>query len=298
MRFSAEACNAYGAKIAYRNYEVKPLSDRAFVAFYGRTPEEVSELWDLCSPHINKPKIRHLFWTLMFMKLYISQDVLCVMLDTTLPTLQKWTWVWIEAIAMRHHDVIRWEKRLRNLPKDAWCSITVDGTDFQIGEPVPFDKRWKSPKNNGASVKYEVAISIYSGDIVWIYGPHNGGKHDYRILKEKLKEKLGEEEMVEADAGYGYHGVAYVSDNCVRSRDDFQSEQEKREKSELRARHETCNRRFKTWGILKQAFRNNKKKHQFAFYAVAVMTQMSIDNGDVLFACEPTSMEKPKMYRI
>jgi hypothetical protein len=158
------------------------------------------------------------------------------------------------------------------------------GPDFQIRESTPFNKKWKSPKQKGASVKYEIGISIYSGDIVWIYGPHNGGKHDYTILKEKPANILEEGEMVETDAGYGYHGVAYVSDRIVRSRDDFASEQERMEKSELRARHETCNRRFKNWGILKQQFHKNKKKHQNVFYAIAVMTQLSIDSGSVLFS--------------
>lgn len=168
----------------------------------------------------------------------------------------------------------------------------------KIGEPIPFNKKWKSPKQQGASLKYEIAISIYSGDIVWIYGLHNGGKHDYSVLKEKLMKFLGAGEMLEADAGYGYHGDAYVSDRIVCSQDDFGSEEERREKSELRARHESCNRRFKQWGILKQQFRNNKKKHAMVFYAIAVMTQISIDNGDVLFACYPKTLQKKKIYKI
>jgi hypothetical protein len=47
----------------------------------------------------------------------------------------------------------------------------VDGTDFKAQEPYPFNRKWMSHKYKGAALKYEVAISIFSGDIVWIYGP-------------------------------------------------------------------------------------------------------------------------------
>jgi hypothetical protein len=297
MIYTADVVHQIGSDIACKRQNSKLLHLRKFVAFYGRTPEEVSELWSICSPEmVPKPKVIHLFWCLMYMKLYLPMDVMCTLLDTAIATFNKWVWLWIEAISMLHVDIIRWEKRNRNvLDRNIWCKVSVDGTDFRIGEPMPFDRRWKSPKAAGASVKYEVAISIYSGDIVWIYGPHVGSKHDLAIFREKLKDMLDENEMVEADAGYAYRGAA--SDGIIRSRDDYNTKEEKQEKSEVRARHETCNRRFKVWGILKQQFRNDRKKHQLVFYAIAVMTQMSIDNGDVLFGCEPLT-EKQEEYHI
>ncbi len=97
-------------------------------------------------------------------------------------------------------------------------------------------------------------------------------------------------EMIEADAGYGAVGLCVGTDVFVRSRDDFITPEEKREKSELRARHETCNRRFKSWSVLKQQFRNDRKKHGHVFYAIAVLTQLQINNGNVLFSCEPTHL--------
>ena len=64
-------------------------------------------------------------------------------------------------------------------------------------------------------------------------------------------------------------------------------EREKREKPELCARHETLDRRFKQWGILKQQFQNGKEEHQSAFCATAVMTQMDVNSGNVSFDCQP-----------
>jgi hypothetical protein len=115
----------------------------------------------------------------------------------------------------------------------------VNGTDFKIEEPTPFNRKSKSPKAVGAAVRYEVGIYKHSGDIVWIYGPHRGGKHDVTIFLETLQLMLEENEMVETDAGYTGHK------ELIPNRNDYLSEAEKKEKSDLRARHETVNRRFK-----------------------------------------------------
>ena len=58
---------------------------------------------------------------------------------------------------------------------------------------------------------------------------------------------LDKDEMVEL-TDTGYKGAA----EFIRNKHDFENDQEDKEKSELRARQETVNRRFKQWGILKE----------------------------------------------
>ena len=77
--------------------------------------------------------------------------------------------------------------------------VAGDGTDFEIEEPHPFNRKWMTHKRKRAALKYEVGVSIYSGDIVWLHGPHRGAKHDITIFKEGLQNALEEGEMVEAD---------------------------------------------------------------------------------------------------
>ena len=51
--------------------------------------------------------------------------------------------------------------------------------------------------------------------------------------------------------------------------------------------HETVNKRMKQFGCLKQVFRHADDlayKHASAFRAVAVITQLSIDDGEPLFS--------------
>ena len=55
----------------------------------------------------------------------------------------------------------------------------------------------------------------------------------------------------------------------------------------MRARQETLNRRLKTWGILSQVFRHHITLHGTAFWACAVVTQITIvDCCESLFQAE------------
>ena len=52
----------------------------------------------------------------------------------------------------------------------------------------------------------------------------------------------------------------------------------------IRARHETVNRRFKQFNVLANRFRHNIEKHSDCFYAVANVTQISIQEKSPLFS--------------
>lgn len=81
--------------------------------------------------------------------------------------------------------------------------MTVDGTDFRIEQPTEFSKRWYSHKFKGPGLRYEVALSILGGDIVWTNGPFPCGSWpDISIFRAGLIDELRPMEMVEADKGY------------------------------------------------------------------------------------------------
>lgn len=66
------------------------------------------------------------------------------------------------------------------------CLVSVDGTDFQICEPSKFDEKWFSHNFNGPSVRYEIAVCIQTGWIVWINGPFPCGTPDLCIARSGL----------------------------------------------------------------------------------------------------------------
>jgi hypothetical protein len=171
-----------------------------------------------------------------------------------------------------------WDKRLEFDGSNRYCMVTVDGTDFRIFEPTPFSPMWYSHKFKGPGVRYEVALSINGGDIVHIHGPFAcGAWPDISLFRDRLAHMLLPGEMVEADRGYRGEREK------IRIPVDYQSVEEKRQKSRARACQETCNKRFKQFQCLQQRFRHEISKHQECFEAVVVITQLSIQHGESLF---------------
>ena len=56
------------------------------------------------------------------------------------------------------------------------------------------------------------------------------------------------------------------------------NEHQKRRKQIVRARHETINRRFKEWRVLKEVFRHALEKHGVVFMSVANIVQLSLEH--------------------
>jgi hypothetical protein len=132
-------------------------------------------------------------------------------------------------------------------------------------------------------LRYEVALCIQTGDIVWINGPYEAGMwNDFKIFRDALLTMLAPSERVEADDGYVGEAPQYVK--CPKS---FTNPEETEAMQQLvRNRQETVNKRFKQWGVLKQIFRHSKDNlgsHGDCFAAIAVITQVSINHGERLF---------------
>lgn len=154
--------------------------------------------------------------------------------------------------------------------------VSVDGTDFRIHEPTPFSPRWYSHKFHGPGLRYEVGVSVATGDIVWAHGPFPCGEFsDVRIFRLGMKQHLGNGELVIADGGY--------TDEKCRSCKGV-NDPNRRLFAVVRARHETVNRRFKQFAVLGHRFRHALKLHSFCFYSICNLTQIMLLTGEPLFA--------------
>ena len=92
---------------------------------------------------------------------------------------------------------------------------------------------------------------------------------------------LEEGEMVEADDGYRGEPKHILRPS------EYIGEEEQLKQADLaRARQETVNRRLKHWGALGNKFTHDKRRHSMVAYAVAVITQLEIENGMPLFDVE------------
>ena len=175
---------------------------------------------------------------------------------------------------------IKWENRFQCRGKKRYvasANVSVDGTDYQIQEPWPFTKdfnrKFYSHKFKRAGLRYEIAVSISSGDIVWFHGPFPCGSFpDTKIFWLKLEKMLESHERAVADKGY--RGVV----KCMTDF-DAESKEHKAFMSNARARHETVNRRLKEYQSLKQLWRHDVNKHHLVFKCVVTIVQLEFNYG-------------------
>lgn len=174
-------------------------------------------------------------------------------------------------------EQFNWSDRLlhsRQLIEGSYCS--VDGTDCRILEPQPFSTMWYSHKFSGPGLRYEIGLSHNSGNIVWVYGPFPCGKWpDIKIFNSKMCTLLQDGEKVVADNGY-------TSERCITP--DSVRDSDKKVHTRLRARHESCNARIKSFGILKHTYRHSLSSHNVVFHAVSKLVALTIETEEPLFS--------------
>jgi hypothetical protein len=265
----------------YKNKTLKWIDKEICESLIGTSYEVASELWNLINPLTSvsihsKPK--HLFWALYFKCNYTTESVSTrVVGGADKKTFRDWCWLFIEAIANLKSQVIVWTNRFRKWCGSTRCLVSVDGVDCPVKEPWPFNPSMCSVKFNGPAYKYEVGVSINSGDIVWINGPFKAGKNDKTIFEEDgLAEMLCDDEGIEVDKGY-------QGDERLKNPLIAQSQEDRIQKSRVRARHEIVNGRLKNFRILDDVFRSctgnvdTAEKHALAFQAVAVIVQLGFE---------------------
>lgn len=151
------------------------------------------------------------------------------------------------------------------------CKISVDGTDFILQQQFQ-RRRFYSHKSKTSGYRYEVALCIQTGYIVWTNGPFPCGAYpDINIFRRGLRRKLLQaKEKAQADKGYRGEPQTIILPN------EYDSPAIKRLKADVRLRHETINKLLKQFGALKRVFRHDLSKHKAIFDAVATLTQLSI----------------------
>ena len=234
---------------------------------------------DVCKK--GTPQCKYLLYALLLLKVYSSEEVHCSIVGwPTAKTFRKWSWFFVRKISNLKDDVIQLERRFENLPEEivVTCFVSVDGTDCPVFKPWPFDTKMCSHKMSGLALKYEVAVAISTGFIVWVNGPFKGRKRDYEIFMEGLKHQLYDDENIEVDSGY-------KGDDKFMIKHMASDAKGWKEKSNIRSRHENVNSRLKLYNVLTTHFRHMKpttkymEKHKMIFDSVAVITQLMMESG-------------------
>jgi hypothetical protein len=91
--------------------------------------------------------------------------------------------------------------------------------------------------------------------------------------------QLEDGERVEADDGL--RGMSPQFAKCPSSLAECEAMQQK-----VRSRHETGNKRFKQWKLLKSIYKGKIEHHGSYFQIAAIVTQLNINYGERLFDVE------------
>ena len=94
---------------------------------------------------------------------------------------------------------------------------------------------------------------------------------DLKIAKSLLHRKLNRGEFYIADSGYrDLEGPSVLIE-------DLRTPAEKKFARTIRARHETINRRYKEWKILKDIYRHSECTHGAVFLAITTLIEKDIE---------------------
>lgn len=152
--------------------------------------------------------------------------------------------------------------------------VSIDGTDFKICKPHPFDSKYYSQKINHAGLRYEVGICIRTGWIVRCFGPFPcGAFSDLAISNMFLHPLLMEEELYVADGTYNTPYSLQPQDAL--------DDQELIFMEYVRSRHETINRFFKQFSMMRNMFKRSPEKHGLFMHSIANIVQLGIQYGEL-----------------
>lgn len=85
------------------------------------------------------------------------------------------------------------------------CTFILDCVECEIAKPVDPEaaEHYHSGKAHTSTIKYEVAVSVSTGRVMWISGGDGGRNNDQYVLKQNgLLEFIPEDEVGIADKGY------------------------------------------------------------------------------------------------
>ena len=144
------------------------------------------------------------------------------------------------------------------------------------------DRAYSSKKHGGhAALKYELGVSLFHDQIVWIGKPCRASKADITIFREGgLKRKFLEifpGKYIIVDLGYR---SSEEDEKMLAYPNLLDLIPLKKFKSLARCRQEDVNARMSKFKVLNYEFEHSVEKHEICFTCVSVMLQYQLNCGD------------------
>ncbi|GKY90941.1 hypothetical protein MPSEU_000066900 [Mayamaea pseudoterrestris] len=284
----AKGLAVFNVSVAQQERLTKKTKISRFKAHFGSKPKVLAKVWrDLQTTNIQEARIDptkafidYFLMTIYWLKRYPTEEQLAVTFQMSEKTARKWCFYFAKRIQALKESKILWPEMTNDA--SPIFIMTVDGIHCSINEPK-HATRSKNPafyshKSNGPALDYELGISVFTNQLVWMNGPFPAGQPDIKIFREQgLKDMIPQGKRVIGDNGYR------GEKNIISTPNSSDPAPVRKFKSRARARHETFNARIKAFHCIKQVFRHGIDKHKVAFEAVCVICQYQLENGSALF---------------
>jgi DDE superfamily endonuclease len=226
---------------------------------------------------INNPKSGYFLMALNWLATYKTEHEMAGFFRCDEMTARTHIGKFVNALAALEAKKIVWSDG-----RDEVFLFSVDGVHFCINEPqTEPSSKWCSHKHKSARLAYEIGISIYNNQVVWINGPFKAAKHNKTIFCEDgIADCLLAGKKAIADRGYRGEKCAEKLSICNQQ----DSKGLHHFKMIARACHENCNIRIKQFRILAQHFCHVYKCHKDVMEAVCILVQYDMEDNHPLFA--------------
>ena len=230
---------------------------------------------------MHNPKLCDMMMALRWLRVYDKEKNHAGFWNMSENSSRTKTWKYVRAVRKLVEYKVKWVANdPENLPEEVFIA-SVDGVHCRISEiRTNPSKDICSYKDKHPGLVYELAIAVYKDSLVWINGPFPAGWSDLKVFRAGLKDAVPIGKRLIADQGYvGEPGICST-------RNPLDTAAVKELKKRAKARHETFNKRLKSWDILSHRFRCTRDpitKHKTVFEACCVLTQYDVEDNHPLF---------------
>jgi DDE superfamily endonuclease len=171
---------------------------------------------------------------------------------------------------------------MNNVGRTPKFLLTVDGIHCVVREPstaeLSKNPAYFSHKHHCAGVNYEIGLSVFTNQVMWVNGPYPAGENDITMFKHRgLREMIPEGCWSIADNGY--RGLL----STIRTSSSLDKHAVRVLKRRAKARHESFNGKLKNFATVRERWRHAITKHEIAFEDVCVICQYQLENGSPLY---------------
>jgi hypothetical protein len=168
-----------------------------FKAHYGVCPKSVVPfLEDLFKKHPSL-KYKDVFMTLNWLKTYSVAHVMAAIWGHC----EEYISVIVEEYISKFASLKEGKIRLDRFNDETIIVFSIDACHFMVDEfALSPSTRWYNFKKGDAGLKYEVALSIHTNEIMWIRGPLPASIHDISMFRGRTTEDKKQKKKADENA--------------------------------------------------------------------------------------------------